>query len=120
MHPYTCVHMCVRMYIYAYCMCCMYCIYVLVCLVCMILSRSQTLYYVRTYVLVQLVKKWIARCKGLEIPISEDVSVVSILADAYEIRQWNASGLPRDNVSMIAFDILNSTMYAVHVHVYYV
>ena len=57
------------------------------------------------YVLVQLVKKWIARCKELEIPISEDVSVVSILADAYEIRQWNSSGLPRDNVSVFAFDI---------------
>jgi dynein heavy chain len=47
----------------------------------------------------ELVQNWITRCKELEIPISEDVSVVSILADAYEIRQWNASGLPRDTVS---------------------
>ena len=72
----------------------------------MILSRSWTL-YICAYkcVLVQLVKKWIARCKELEIPISEDVSVVSILADAYEIRQWNSSGLPRDNVSVFAFGI---------------
>ena len=40
----------------------------------------------------QLVERWIDRCKELEIPISEDVSVVNILADSYEIRQWNATG----------------------------
>ena len=47
----------------------------------------------------QLVSQWVARCKELEIPISDNVNVVNILADQYEIREWNASGLPRDSVS---------------------
>ena len=41
-----------------------------------------------------------ARCKELAIPISDSVNVVNILADQYEIREWNASGLPRDSVSV--------------------
>jgi len=28
------------------------------------------------------------------------MTIVSVLADAYEIRQWNADGLPRDQVSI--------------------
>lgn len=47
----------------------------------------------------QLVSLWVARCKELGIPISDNVNVVNILADQYEIREWNASGLPRDSVS---------------------
>ena len=43
--------------------------------------------------------QWIERCKELEIPVSEDLSLISVLADAFEIRQWNSRGLPRDNVS---------------------
>ena len=43
--------------------------------------------------------QWIERCKELEIPVSEDLSLISVLADAFEIRQWNSHGLPRDNVS---------------------
>lgn len=52
-----------------------------------------------TLLLLQLMNQWIERCKELEIPVSDDISLVSILADAYEIRQWNYDGLPRDTVS---------------------
>ena len=43
--------------------------------------------------------QWIDRCRTLEIPVSDNLSLLSVLADAYEIRQWNSFGLPRDNVS---------------------
>ena len=39
------------------------------------------------------------RCTELEIPISSALSIVSVLADTFEIRQWNTDGLPRDQVS---------------------
>ena len=47
----------------------------------------------------QLLKRWIERCQELSVPVSEDFSVVNVLATAFEIRQWNTHGLPRDNVS---------------------
>ncbi|RXN25582.1 dynein heavy chain axonemal [Labeo rohita] len=46
-----------------------------------------------------LIDRWITRCQKLGIPISDNFSLISILGDPYEIRQWNAEGLPRDNVS---------------------
>ncbi|KAK2908777.1 hypothetical protein Q8A67_004614 [Cirrhinus molitorella] len=46
-----------------------------------------------------LIDHWITRCQKLGIPISDNFSLISILGDPYEIRQWNAEGLPRDNVS---------------------
>ncbi|XP_039271711.2 dynein axonemal heavy chain 6-like [Styela clava] len=46
-----------------------------------------------------LVIGWTEKCKELEIPTSDDLSLVKILGDAYEIRQWNTEGLPRDAVS---------------------
>lgn len=36
----------------------------------------------------------------LQIPATENMTLVSVLADIYEIRQWNADGLPRDAVSI--------------------
>uniref|UniRef100_F7E4I9 Dynein axonemal heavy chain 6 n=1 Tax=Ornithorhynchus anatinus TaxID=9258 RepID=F7E4I9_ORNAN len=47
----------------------------------------------------QLVNCWIKQCQNLEIPINPDFSVINILGDPYEIRQWNTDGLPRDTVS---------------------
>ncbi|XP_063073303.1 dynein axonemal heavy chain 6 [Engraulis encrasicolus] len=47
----------------------------------------------------QLIEQWIARCQELGIPISDNFSLINILGDPYEIRQWNAEGLPRDTVS---------------------
>lgn len=47
----------------------------------------------------ELVSSWIERCKDLEVPVSDDFSLINVLVDPYEIRQWNADGLPRDSVS---------------------
>ncbi|XP_065911794.1 dynein axonemal heavy chain 6-like [Dysidea avara] len=47
----------------------------------------------------ELVESWTARCKELEIPVSDELSLVSVLGDSYEIRQWNINGLPRDSFS---------------------
>uniref|UniRef100_A0A6I8NU96 Dynein axonemal heavy chain 6 n=1 Tax=Ornithorhynchus anatinus TaxID=9258 RepID=A0A6I8NU96_ORNAN len=46
-----------------------------------------------------LIDCWIKQCQNLEIPINPDFSVINILGDPYEIRQWNTDGLPRDTVS---------------------
>ncbi|XP_030643583.1 dynein heavy chain 6, axonemal [Chanos chanos] len=46
-----------------------------------------------------LIDKWISQCQELGIPISANFSLINILGDPYEIRQWNAEGLPRDTVS---------------------
>ncbi|XP_044515237.1 dynein axonemal heavy chain 6 [Gracilinanus agilis] len=46
-----------------------------------------------------LIDLWIEQCVQLEIPISDDFSLINILGDPYEIRQWNTDGLPRDLVS---------------------
>ncbi|XP_049961962.1 dynein axonemal heavy chain 6-like [Schistocerca serialis cubense] len=48
---------------------------------------------------VELVQKWVEHIMALEIPASEVFSLISVLADPFEIRQWNVYGLPRDNVS---------------------
>eukprot|EP00731_Ephydatia_muelleri_P001617 Em0001g1617a len=47
----------------------------------------------------KLMQSWVDRCKELKIPVSSDLSLINVLADPYEIRQWNECGLPRDNVS---------------------
>jgi len=46
-----------------------------------------------------LVQYWTERCTQLEIPVTSSMSIITVLADPYEIRQWNADGLPRDQVS---------------------
>ncbi|XP_075717900.1 dynein axonemal heavy chain 6 [Rhinoderma darwinii] len=46
-----------------------------------------------------LIDCWIKKCQELEIPINPNFSLLNILGDAYEIRQWNTDGLPRDLVS---------------------
>lgn len=47
----------------------------------------------------ELVALWTQHCLEMEIPITEGMTLASVLADAYEIRQWNTDGLPRDQVS---------------------
>ena len=47
-----------------------------------------------------LVANWTQRCKELEIPVTEGMTLSSVLADPYEIRQWNSDGLPRDQVGL--------------------
>lgn len=46
-----------------------------------------------------LVRTWVDKCNELEIPVSDNVSLFSVLGDAFELRQWNVDGLPRDHVS---------------------
>ncbi|KAG8512932.1 Dynein heavy chain 6, axonemal [Galemys pyrenaicus] len=46
-----------------------------------------------------LIECWIENCQYLEIPIDPHFSLINILGDPYEIRQWNTDGLPRDVVS---------------------
>ncbi|KAM6202366.1 dynein axonemal heavy chain 6 [Rhynchocyon petersi] len=46
-----------------------------------------------------LVDWWINDCLYLNIPIDTSFSLINILGDPYEIRQWNADGLPRDSIS---------------------
>ena len=47
-----------------------------------------------------LVANWTQRCKELEIPVTEGMTLSSVLADPYEIRQWNSDGLPMDQVGL--------------------
>ena len=47
----------------------------------------------------ELVDRWSQRCKELDIPVSTGMTLISVMADPYEIRQWNTDGLPRDQVS---------------------
>ncbi|XP_004437259.1 PREDICTED: dynein heavy chain 6, axonemal [Ceratotherium simum simum] len=46
-----------------------------------------------------LIEGWIQDCQSLEIPIDPAFSLINILGDPYEIRQWNTDGLPRDMIS---------------------
>lgn len=46
-----------------------------------------------------LVKTWVEKCHELGIPVSENVGLFNVLGDAFELRQWNSEGLPRDQVS---------------------
>ncbi|XP_036606051.1 dynein heavy chain 6, axonemal [Trichosurus vulpecula] len=46
-----------------------------------------------------LIDCWIDQGVLLELPISNNFSLINILGDPYEIRQWNTDGLPRDLVS---------------------
>ena len=46
----------------------------------------------------ELVGHWVERCKELEIPVTEGMTLTSVLADSFQIRQWNTEGLPRDQV----------------------
>ena len=55
----------------------------------------------------ELISSWIQRCKELGIPVSDEFSLINVLADPFEIRQWNADGLPRDPVSNTGLEQIN-------------
>lgn len=42
----------------------------------------------------------------MEIPVSDDFSFINVLADPFEIRLWNADGLPTDDVSNLNLEIM--------------
>ncbi|GJQ70897.1 hypothetical protein Trydic_g814 [Trypoxylus dichotomus] len=47
----------------------------------------------------ELMEMWLQDCKNYGIPCSENFSLITVLADPYDIRVWNTCGLPRDDVS---------------------
>ncbi|XP_046489725.1 dynein axonemal heavy chain 6 [Neodiprion pinetum] len=47
----------------------------------------------------ELLNSWIDSCIRGEVPITPGFSLITVLADPYEIRCWNGFGLPRDQVS---------------------
>ncbi|CAH1104335.1 unnamed protein product, partial [Psylliodes chrysocephalus] len=47
----------------------------------------------------ELTTMWETKCKEFDIACSDGFSVITVLADPYDIRMWNACGLPRDSVS---------------------
>ena len=47
----------------------------------------------------RLLTQWIERCHELDIPVSENITLFSVLGDAFELREWNTHGLPRDQFS---------------------
>ncbi|KAF5272727.1 hypothetical protein FQA39_LY07754 [Lamprigera yunnana] len=47
----------------------------------------------------ELIKNWLQKCENSKIQHSDNFSLISTLADPYEIRRWNTCGLPRDIVS---------------------
>ncbi|XP_041356323.1 dynein heavy chain 6, axonemal-like isoform X2 [Gigantopelta aegis] len=47
----------------------------------------------------ELINIWTDRFIELSIPVTSNITLAKVLADPFEIRQWNADGLPRDHVS---------------------
>ncbi|XP_031781103.1 dynein heavy chain 6, axonemal isoform X1 [Nasonia vitripennis] len=47
----------------------------------------------------QLLGIWLSRCREQNIDTTANFSLITVLADPYEIRMWNTFGLPRDQVS---------------------
>ena len=47
----------------------------------------------------ELVGGWTEQCLVKEIPCTKGLTLENVLADPFEIRQWNTDGLPRDQVS---------------------
>lgn len=47
----------------------------------------------------ELVELWTNRCVELEIPVTPGMTIITVLADPLEIRQWNSDGLPKDQLS---------------------
>ncbi|CAF3110570.1 unnamed protein product [Rotaria sp. Silwood2] len=47
----------------------------------------------------ELVEQWVDGCKEHKIPVSDNPSIINVLADAFSIRQWVTQGLPRDDFS---------------------
>ena len=70
----------------------------------------------------ELISSWIQRCKELEIPVSDDFSLINVLADAFEIRQWNADGLPRDSVSInfLVYALLSQSFLLLYNYILYI
>ena len=49
---------------------------------------------------VSMVEEWLRELRGLEIPHSDNCSLVPTLGDPVKIRNWQIAGLPRDTLSV--------------------
>ena len=49
---------------------------------------------------VSMVEEWLTELRGLEIPHSDNCSLVPTLGDPVKIRNWQIAGLPRDTLSV--------------------
>ena len=47
----------------------------------------------------RLITMWTDKCQELEIPVTPGMTIISVLADPFQIRQWNTEGLPKDQLS---------------------
>ena len=47
-----------------------------------------------------IVDEWLTQLRGLEIPHSDQCSLVSTMGDPVKIRNWQIAGLPRDTLSV--------------------
>ncbi|KAH8299235.1 hypothetical protein KR044_006570, partial [Drosophila immigrans] len=43
---------------------------------------------------------WVDKCREYNIASSKEFNLLKVLGDAYEMRQWNVDGLPKDNISI--------------------
>lgn len=47
-----------------------------------------------------VVSEWVAQCKAMKIPCSENVSMSATLGEPVRIRAWHIDGLPKDSFSV--------------------
>lgn len=47
-----------------------------------------------------IAEEWIAQTKEKQVPSSETFSLVTVLGNAVQMRQWNIDGLPSDLFSL--------------------
>jgi dynein heavy chain len=47
-----------------------------------------------------MVSKWVEKCLAMNIPTSNDFSLIKIMGDPVQIRGWNIASLPTDQVSI--------------------
>ena len=57
-------------------------------------------FYLQGEYRVSMVEEWLTELRGLEIPHSENCSLVPTLGDPVKIRNWQIAGLPRDTLSV--------------------
>jgi len=48
---------------------------------------------------VEIISKWVKRCRELKIPVADEFSIERILADDVTVREWQNAGLPADQLS---------------------
>ena len=58
------------------------------------------LFYLQGEYRVSMVEEWLTELRGLEIPHSDNCSLVPTLGDPVKIRNWQIAGLPRDTLSV--------------------